>query len=252
MSIIDKLQETLNPEKTESRSIQLNCANLELQHANTPEESVVAIATLDGFASTMERINIDGIDLSRHSDKTPLPIKPMHIRVLSDGTPPVIGYATKISKSKVNGKKSLIIEFKWRRKEDGSLYNDLVQEYHNLVKQGLINDVSIGGKITQEEVIRDEKGNFVGWDILKMTLTELSIVDVGAMEGAKIINADLNRIELGFKKLDVILGDVLTKMNILENRLDELVAQGHTNTPESDEKSDKIKEIEKFLKERKK
>lgn len=238
--------------------------NLEIEKGETTSDTIKGFATVEEEDSDGDIIRVDGLDLSAHSEKSPLKILASHVRHIDDGTPSVIGKVTKIYKTKINGKKAVKFEMKFAKTE-------LAKQWKLLFDEGFVDSFSIGARIYEAKEMKGKDGRFKGYDITKSKLTEISAVSIPANKSALVTKAAAliervhefekaqpEQLEKEEKLINVVksledslnnLQNVFTeKINLFEDRLDE-IASHLSIMPNADEteKNDETSDLEKSV-----
>jgi uncharacterized coiled-coil protein SlyX len=182
-----------------------------------PEGGLWAYATVEVPDTSGDIVRVDGIDYSAYHNppSTKLKILAQHIKVLPDGTPPVIGRVEAFVKTVTKtGEKALAFYMTWATQKVKKVSEDgveseveevtpLARSYKNLFDTGYLDSFSIGAGVIERESIKN-----AGWDYKATSLAEISAVTVPANSKANVIRA-----------LEDELGEHLDKVAVLETKI---------------------------------
>lgn len=148
------------------------------------DNTIKGLATVELPDAMGDIVRVAGIDLSRHTDKSPIKVLANHVSS-AQGKPTVIGKIATWTKTTtpMNGQDVPALEFTMEFAP-----TDLAKEYKQMVEGGFIDSFSIGF-YGEGKAIYDESKNYVGTDFTKSTIIEVSLVSIPANQYATIIKA---------------------------------------------------------------
>jgi hypothetical protein len=147
------------------------------------------IASCEVKDTSGDIVRRDGITWTtyHHPPERHLKILANHLRVLPDGSPPIIGRVEEFKKCilPVDGKsaKVLAFRFSWATDEHG-VVTELAQKYRDLVRGGYLDSFSVGLMLTDFDQFDDG-----GLDIRGSELFEVSCVTIPALGQANVLRA---------------------------------------------------------------
>ena len=208
----------------ENKQVKTN-KQVEVKELQFNDNRIKGLATVEVHDIEGDIVRVDGIDLSRHTDKSPIKILANHIGS-DNGKPTVVGKVLSFNKTVTvqNGQEVKVLAFEMEFAE-----TDLAKEYKSLVQGGFIDSFSIGF-VGQSVPIVNEQKELTGFDFVKSQLFEISLVSIPANQYANVYKSFIkqhdDKIEKLCKSVDMLTKALTVKMADIDDKLAESAREG--------------------------
>jgi HK97 family phage prohead protease len=136
-------------------------------------------ASVEGMDRDGDIVRVKGISLKNHGNGRMVPLLAGHLRVLADGTSPVIGKIKQFKHIAHKDTKEPALAFAAE-----FVSTPLGKHYKTLHDDGALPAISIGFRPTKAEPLKDG-----GYDYLESELLEVSVVTIGANADAAVLRS---------------------------------------------------------------
>ena len=227
------------------------------QIAKSDDGILRAVITAEIPDSDGDVVVVEGMKWPRYDESNPLPVLSSHLRKLPDGRPSQIGYATKIYRTvaSVKGQSvpAVVMEWQW-------LDTELAREWKEVARKMGRLSFSIGASVLEAQPI-EKNGSVEGFRFSSTELTEVSVVTVPANPAALSMKEStgtdamtkeqidtlikgIDRIDelcKGYEKIDDALVQLMSTVEAIETRLDEIASHKTVAANEADEPNETTK-----------
>jgi hypothetical protein len=217
------------------------------QIAKSDDGILRAVITAEIPDSDGDVVVVEGMKWPRYDESNPLPVLSSHLRKLPDGRPSQIGYATKIYRTvaSVKGQSvpAVVMEWQW-------LDTELAREWKEVARKMGRLSFSIGASVLEAQPI-EKNGSVEGFRFSSTELTEVSVVTVPANPAALSMNEttgtdamtkeQIDTFIKGYEKIDDALVQLMSTVEAIETRLDEIASHKTVAANEADEPNETTK-----------